>query len=244
MAVIALDLGRRRPGQQNTFNVTTEFNFEKSDLVNNGTIPSTNPAVEVVTKKEDNSLDPETSKNFTSGFTFEVRDINLTVDLFDIRMEDRLALSQDFALDDEQKDELLKAGVTSAANLQEFRFFTNDFDTTTQGIDIVLTVPVPNGDVTAVYNRTETTVTAFNPVTLDDLRIKELEENLPKQRGSLTVSQSITSQWSVLGRGSYYGDWYDSEDDEMYTGKVLFDLESSLHGGFRHHHNVRCPESP
>ena len=215
------------PGQQNTFNVTTEFNFEKSDLVNNGTIPSTNPAVEVVTGKEDNSLDPETSTNFTSGFTFEVRDINLTIDLFDIRMKNRLALSQDFALDEEQKADLLKAGVTSAANLQEFRFFTNDFDTTTQGVDVVLTIPVPKGDVTAVYNRTETTVTDHNPATLDDLRIKELEENLPKQRGGLTVTQSITSQWSVLGRGSYYGDWYDSEDGETYTGKVLFDLESS-----------------
>ena len=215
------------PGQQNTFNVTTEFNFEKNDLVNNGTIPSTNAAVEVVTGKEDNSLDPETSKNFTSGFTFEVRDINLTVDLFDVRMKDRLALSQDFELNEKQKADLLKAGVTSAANLQEFRFFTNDFDTTTQGIDVVLTVPVANGDVIAVYNRTETTVTDFNPVTLDDLRIKELEENLPKQRGSLTLTQSITSQWSVLGRGSYYGDWYDSEDGETYTGKALFDLESS-----------------
>ena len=215
------------PGQQNTFNVTTEFNFEKNDLVNNGTIPSTNPAVEVVTEKEDNSLDPETSKNFTSGFTFEVRDINLTVDLFDVRMKDRLALSQDFELTEVQKADLLKAGVTSAANLQEFRFFTNDFDTTTQGVDVVLTVPVPKGDVIAVYNRTETTVTDFNPVTLDAQRIKELQENLPKQRASLTVTQSITSQWSVLGRGSYYGDWYDSEDDEPYTAKVLFDLESS-----------------
>ena len=212
------------PGQQNTFNVTTEFNFEKNDLVNNGTIPSTNRAAALVGGKP---LEPETSTNFTSGFTFEVRDINLTVDLFDIRMKDRLALSQDFALTEEQKKDLLAAGVTSAANLQEFRFFTNDFDTTTQGIDIVLTVPVPNGDVTAVYNRTDTTVTDFNPVTLDDLRIKELEENLPKQRASLTVTQAITSQWSVLGRGSYFGDWYDSEDDETYTGKVLFDLESS-----------------
>ena len=212
------------PGQQNTFNVTTEFNFEKNDLVNNGTIPSTNRAAALVGGK---ALEPETSTNFTSGFTFEVRDINLTVDLFDIRMKDRLALSQDFALTEEQKEELLKAGVTSAANLQEFRFFTNDFDTTTQGIDVVLTVPVPNGDVTAVYNRTDTTVTDFNPITLDDLRIKELEENLPKQRASLTATQSITSQWSVLGRGSYYGDWFDSEDDETYTGKVLFDLESS-----------------
>ena len=216
------------PGQQNTFNVTTEFNFEKDDLVNNGTIPSTNKAAALVGGK---ALEPEKSTNFTSGFTFEVRDINLTIDLFDIRMRDRLALSQDFELSEEQKGELLKAGVTSAANLQEFRFFTNDFDTTTQGIDVVLTVPVPNGDVTAVYNRTETTVTAFNPVTLDDLRIKELEENLPKQRASFTLSQSITSQWSVLGRSSYYGDWYDSEDDETYTAKVLFDLETSFLAG-------------
>ena len=212
------------PGQQNTFNVTTEFNFEKNDLVNNGTIPSTNRAAELVGGK---ALDAETSKNFTSGFTFRIRNVNLTVDLYDIRMSDRLALSQDFALTAEQKDELLKAGVTSAANLQEFRFFTNDFDTTTQGVDFVVTVPVPNGTLTGIYNRTRTTVTDFNPVTLDDLRIKELEENLPKQRGALTVIQSITDRWSALGRVGFFGGWFDSEDDATYTGKTLLDLETS-----------------
>ena len=212
------------PGQQNTFNVTTEFNFEKNDLVNNGTIPSTNRAAELVGGK---ALEPERSKNFTSGFTFRIRNVNLTVDLYDIRLSDRLALSQDFALTAEQKDELLKAGVTSAANLQEFRFFTNDFDTTTQGVDFVVTVPVPNGTLTGIYNRTRTTVTDFNPVTLDDLRIKELEENLPKQRGALTVIQSITDQWSALGRVGFFGGWFDSEDDATYTGKTLLDLETT-----------------
>ena len=212
------------PGQQNTFNVTTEFNFEKNDLVNNGTIPSTNRAAELVGGK---ALEPETSKNFTSGFTFRIRNVNLTVDLYDIRLSDRLALSQDFALTAEQKDELLKAGVTSAANLQEFRFFTNDFDTTTQGVDFVVTVPVPNGTLTGIYNRTRTTVTDFNPVTLDDLRIKELKENLPKQRGALTVIQSITDQWSALGRVGFFGGWFDSEDDATYTGKTLLDLETT-----------------
>ena len=85
-------------------------------MVNNGTIPSTNPAVDEVSYDKvpgdtDNALDPETSKNFTSGFTFEVRDINLTVDLFDVRMKDRLALSQDFELTEKQKAGLLEAGV-------------------------------------------------------------------------------------------------------------------------------------
>ena len=192
--------------------------------MNNGTIPSTNRAAALVGGK---ALEAEISKNFTSGFTFRIRNVNLTVDLYDIRLSDRLALSQDFALTEEQKDELLKAGVTSAANLQEFRFFTNDFDTTTQGVDFVVTVPVPNGTLTGIYNRTRTTVTDFNPVTLDDLRIKELEENLPKQRGALTVIQSITDQWSALGRVGFFGGWFDSEDDATYTGKTLLDFETT-----------------
>ena len=148
------------PGQQNTFNVTTEFNFEKNDLVNNGTIPSTNPAAQLVGGKQ---LEPETSNNFTGGFTVEILDMNFTLDFFDIRMKDRLALSQDFALQEAQKQDLIDAGVTSAANLQEFRFFTNDFDTTTQGIDAVITAPLLEGNLIAVYNFTQTTVTDHNP---------------------------------------------------------------------------------
>ncbi len=212
------------PGQQNTFNVTTEFNFEKNDLVNNGTIPSTNEAASLVGGKP---LDPETSNNFTGGFTLELLDVNFTLDFFDIRMKDRLALSQDFALTEDQKQNLIAAGVTSAANLQEFRFFTNDFDTTTQGIDAVVTVPLLDGTLTGVYNFTQTTVTGFNAQTLDENRIRELEENLPKHRGSLTVVQPVVDSLWVLGRAGYFSGWYDSEDDADYTGKVIFDLEST-----------------
>ena len=212
------------PGQQNTFNVTTEFNFEKNDLVNNGTVPSTNAAAGLVGGK---ALDPETSNNFTGGFTVQILDVSFTMDFFDIRMKDRLALSQDFALSEGQKQSLLAAGVTSAANLQEFRFFTNDFDTTTQGIDAVITAPLLEGNLIAVYNFTATTVTDHNPVTLDDLRIKELEENLPRHRASLTVVQPVLEDFGVLGRASYFSGWYDSEDDETYTNKVIFDLEAT-----------------
>ena len=91
------------PGQQNTFNITTEYDFEKGDLVNKGTIPSTNPAVDVVTGKEDNSLNPEKSNNFTGGFTVDILGVNFTVDFFDIRLKERLSVSQHFALTDSQK---------------------------------------------------------------------------------------------------------------------------------------------
>ena len=224
------------PGQQNTFNITTEYDFEKGDLVNNGTIPSTNAAVGVVTGKEDNSLDPETSNNFTGGFTVDILGVNFTMDFFDIRLKNRLSVSQDFTLTDSQKAQLIAEGVTSAANLEKFRFFINDFNTTTQGVDFVITAPIPNGNLIAVYNHTSTTVTAFNPATLDDRRIRELEENLPGHRANLTVFQSITDMWGVLGRASYFSGWFDSEDflqnpDVLgtgeYTGRVIFDLETT-----------------
>jgi iron complex outermembrane receptor protein len=224
------------PGQQNAFNITTEYDFEKGDLVNNGTIPSTNAAVGIVTGKEDNSLDPETSNNFTGGFTVDILGVNFTIDFFDIRLKNRLSVSQDFTLTAGQKTQLIAEGVTSAANLEKFRFFINDFDTTTQGIDFVVTAPIPNGNLIAVYNFTSTTVTDFNPDTLDDHRIRELEENLPEHRAGLTVVQSITDVWGVLGRASYFGGWFDSEDylqnpnvpgTGEYTGRVIFDLETT-----------------
>ena len=224
------------PGQQNTFNITTEYDFEKGDLVNKGTIPSTNPAVGVVTGKEDNSLDPETSNNFTGGFTVDILGVNFTMDFFDIRLKNRLSVSQHFTLTDAQKADLIAGGVTSAANLQTFQFFINDFSTTTNGIDTVVTVPIPNGSVIAVYNFTNTTVTDHNPATLDDHRIRELQENLPAHRASLTGVYSITDAWGVLGRASYFSGWFDSEDylqnpdvagTGEYTGRVIFDLETT-----------------
>ena len=224
------------PGQQNTFNITTEYDFEKGDLVNKGTIPSTNPAVDVVTGKEDNSLDPETSNNFTGGFTVDILGVNFTMDFFDIRLRERLSVSQHFALTDAQKAQLIAEGVTSAANLETFQFFTNDFSTTTQGVDAVVTAPIPNGTVVAVYNFTNTTVTDHNPDTLNEDRIRELQENLPTHRASLTGIYSITDAWGVLGRASYFSGWFDSEDylqnpkvpgTGEYTGRVIFDLETS-----------------
>ena len=251
------------PGQQNTFNITTEYDFAKGDLVNKGTIPSTNEAVGVVTGKEDNSLDPEKSNNFTGGFAVDILGINFTVDFFDIRLKNRLSVSQDYTLTDDQKAQLIAAGVTSAANLETFQFFINDFNSTTNGIDFVVTAPIPNGTAIAVYNFTSTKIThlgvdgelqelpsdfdpaveltpeleeLFDSATLDAHRIRELQENLPKHRGSLTVGQSITDAWSVLGRASYFSGWFDSEDylqnpdvegTGEYTGRVIFDLETT-----------------
>ena len=218
------------PGQQNAFNITTEFNFEKNDLVNNGTVPSTSRAVGLVLGEEGGgpALKPENSVNLSGGVVVKMGAVSATIDYFNIKVEDRLTVSQDFALSDEQKQQLIDEGLTSAAGLQEFRFFTNDFDSATNGIDLVVSAPVGSGMLNLAYNYTSSEVTDHNPDVLDALRLRELEENLPKQRGNLTLTQALSERWSGLGRASYYGEWYDSEDDQTYSGKVLFDLETSI----------------
>ena len=218
------------PGQQNAFNITTEFNFDKNDLVNNGTVPSTSRAVGLALGLEGDgpALKSEKSVNLSGGVVVKMGAVSATVDYFNIKVKDRLTVSQDYALNDEQKQQLIDEGLTSAAGLQEFRFFTNDFDSATSGIDLVVSAPVGAGMLSLAYNYTSSEVTDYNPDVLDDLRIRELEENLPKQRGNLTLTQALSNRWSALGRTSYFGEWYDSEDDQVYSGKVLFDLETGV----------------
>lgn len=215
------------PGQSNAFNVSTEFDFVINDLVNNGTIPSTNP---VALLRGGKPLGPEESTNFTLGAVFDVGPVSFTVDYFNIELEDRITVSQLFSLNPDEVDTLVASGVTSAANLQNFRFFTNDFDTETDGIDVVATW---SGDMfggfteyNLAFNHTNTDVTKSNPDTLDATRIRELQEGLPENRMSLTANH-FTGNWRFLGRMSYYDSWFDSEDGNSYGGEILFDAEAA-----------------
>ncbi len=216
------------PGQQNAFNVSTEFG-ENNTLVNKGTIPSTHAAAALVGGKQ---LEPEKSKNFTVGTIVAHAIASITVDYFNIKVEDRLAPSKDFNrgenITEAQIQQLVAEGITSAGNLQEFRFFTNEFETSTQGVDVILTAPVLNGTLSVAYNWTATEVTKFNPAILNEVRVRLLEEGVPRQRGNVTLTQGIGDSLGVLGRVNYYGPWYENAvGEQTYDGAFLVDLEVS-----------------
>ncbi len=213
------------PGQSNAFNVSTEFDLDLMDLVNNGTIPSSS---EVAKLRGGEPLVPEKSINFGLGAIFQNGPFTLTADFFRIELTDRLAITQNFSLSPDEVDDLIAEGVTSAGNLANFRFFTNDFDTDTTGIDVVATLTpyALGGDTTfsLLFNFTETDVAKFNPDTLDATRIRELQEALPETRWNLSVHHAMDA-WRFLGRVSYFDDWFDSEDVTVYGGKYTVDLE-------------------
>jgi len=214
------------PGQSNAFNVSTEFDLTLQDLVNNGTVPSTSgPAL----LRGGKPLEPEESDNYTVGTFFNLGDLDVTIDYFHINVDDRLSLTQDFALTDEEVQDLIDEGITSAGNLANFRFFANDFDTETKGFDVVATYPLSwaAGETTfsLAYNHTETEITDAG-ATIGATRIREYEEGLPETRYNVAANHDY-EKWRFLIRASYYDDWYDSEDGNVYDGKTLVDLEAA-----------------
>jgi iron complex outermembrane receptor protein len=214
------------PGQSNAANVTTQFDPDLQELVNQGTIPPTNP---VAMLRGGEALEPEESQNYSVGAVLEVGNFTMTVDYYTIEVDDRIAVSQDFELTAAEVAALVASGVTSAANLQTFRFFTNDFDTETKGIDLVATYNASlfggESSLSLAFNNNKTEVTRHNPETLNENRIRQLEEGLPETRWSLTGTQS----WGplrLLARVSQYDGWYDNEDGRAYDGgNYLFDAE-------------------
>jgi len=213
------------PGQSNAFNVSTEFDLVLMDLVNNGTIPSSSRVAELRGGKP---LKAEESVNYAVGTVIENGPFTLTIDYFRIELTDRLAVTQLFSLTQEEVDALIAEGITSAGNLQNFRFFTNDFDTETSGFDVVATYAASKDtDVSFLFNQTTTDVTKFNPDTLDATRIRELQEALPEIRYNLAVNHRVGDRWRFLGRISYYDDWFDSEDGQVYGGEHIVDLEAA-----------------
>ncbi len=214
------------PGQQNAFNVSTQFNRQLRDLVNNGTIPSTS---RVAALRGGEALDAEKSRNLALGAIVGAGSLRLTADYYHIVVSDRLALTQTFQLTEAQKAQLVAEGITSATNLQNFRFFTNDFKTRTQGIDIVATyapVSLEGTELSFAFNHTGTRVAAYDPDVVNDTRIRQLEEGLPRYRWLVTGKHTLGAV-RLLGRLSYYDGWFDSRDDLYYNGDYLVDLEAS-----------------
>jgi iron complex outermembrane receptor protein len=193
------------PGQSNVSNVTTASVSGTGELVQQGTLSPTNPISATAGGK---ALQPEESDNLSFGIVWDVTDaLNVTVDAYEIEIKDRIALTGNFSLTDSQRAALVAAKVPGASDMQTFRFFTNDFDTTTEGIDVVATysTEMMGGltDFTFVYNETDTEVD--NSSLIDASRIAALEALLPENRWNLSAVHNV-GEWTILARYMHVGE--------------------------------------
>ena len=223
------------PGQQHTLNVQTTIDPETLQLVDSANVPSTFLAA---TLRGGVPLEPETSVNTTAGVVADNGPFTLTADYFRVDVADRLALSQTFTLTEDERALLLSEGIASAGTLAFFRFFINDFETRTQGVDIVSTYTPPDlgGDTVLnfTFNYTDTAVTKETDL-LGPGEVLGLERGVPKTRWSIALNQQL-ARVRLLGRLSYYGSWVDhfdarfvrGPDSPLLNGRSIVDLDLGI----------------
>lgn len=198
------------PGQQNVFNVSTVF--EGGELINRGTVP---PTIPLAAQFGGKPLEPEESKSFTAGTALDVGGLSLTVDFFRIKVEDRIAQISSIELTPEEAAALEAQGIPGARDFASFRFFANDFDTVTRGVDVVASYPLDlfggETDLSLAGNFTRTRLSGGELV--DATREKQIEKGLPRFRGNFTATHR-QGRFRGLARVNYWGKFFEAHLDD------------------------------
>ena len=242
-------------GQANVTNVTTQN--VGGVLIDQGTLPlNSGPgqfAADFIELRDGGrpELGTEESQNYTAGIGFDWGPMTVTADYFRIEVDDRIALSANvdflealnasgaqagldaFTTVNQGITELAAAGVIDRAeftgfeDLTQFRYFTNSFDTRTEGVELVASVPLdirPNGvsALTLAGAYIDTTVTdrgEINPISAG--RELALEELLPELRWNMTLTHE-EGRFRGLLRANYYGEWNDTGNGNGEQDKEIF----------------------
>lgn len=220
------------PGQQGTTNVSTRL--PNGFPVATGLFPASGSVAQALGATP---LEPEKSDNYSLGFTSSFDSLNLTVDFYQIDLADRVnAIStQTVSIDPgagaayDNFLALSAAGVVGAESIGGVFYFTNAFDTTTQGVDIVATYTKDwaGSQTTSITGSLNYNTTEFDS-DVDALFNAEdqfdFENGLPETRGVFSVTHRI-GDLTLLGRANYYGAYENSNGGVTITAIQEFDPE-------------------
>jgi iron complex outermembrane receptor protein len=206
------------PGQISSISVQTAA--LGSEPITRGIFPAQDPASQVFGAVP---LEDETSKQFTFGLAFQPSDaFIMTLDYYFIALDDRIWISSNFNVGPEERADLIALGAPGADQLTTVRFFTNDMDTETSGVDLVAQYNVDwnagstllslavNVNDTEVTRRTDRQTDPANPdpvFFLSDAAVFDLENGNPEIRANLTATHSWTNNVSATLRGNWYSDY-------------------------------------
>ncbi|QIL91080.1 TonB-dependent receptor [Microbulbifer sp. SH-1] len=226
------------PGQQGTTNVSTRL--PNGFPVATGLFPASSSVAQALGAE---ALKPETSTNFTFGFTADFDKFNLTVDFYRIDVDDRtyaistldVSADTDSGAAYENYLALVDAGVVGAESIGGVFYFTNAFDTRTQGVDLVATYPLEwsadnTTNITASLNYNKSEFTSDPSEYLNEEDQHDFENFDPKLRGAVTAMHDI-GPVSLMARANWYGTSENYEDGEVqkYGSVVQVDLEGKYH---------------
>lgn len=190
------------------------------DVFTQGRFSPTGPVAAILNTRPDVSitpLRPEVSENLSAGFVFSPADkLFLSVDAYQIEIDDRFTLSDNYALTADERARLTALGVPGGESITEVSFFQNDFRTRTQGLDLMAhySRPLSNGEIAVKASYTYNRIKVRNgSLQANPVRLRRFEEFLPTHSAQATASFDHGA-WRLEGRVRLSGAWSDYADDE------------------------------
>lgn len=189
------------PGQANVRTTITTFDGVTGLQVEEGLVPSTDPRVATVGGTE---LTEEKSTNFSAGFALDIGDnTTMTADYYHIAVDDRIYRTGDIAV---------------PVSTNTISFYTNALDVEHSGIDLVVTsaidwTPEVTTTLTFSYNHNRIDVVSQSLVggvqPVSDGLVEDIENNYPENRFTVTAVTGFSPEWTLMVRGTFYGEHYD-----------------------------------
>lgn len=223
------------PGQINTLDITTTADASGA-LIPLGTFPVNSPVAIALGAQP---LRPEQSHAYSLGMVLTPSDaFSVTADFYNIKIRDRIALRNfTIAPGSAEEQALLNAGIPAAALPRSVSYFSNGFDTTVQGVDLVALYRTDFGawgsgtfDLRHSWNKQSVDSVDLVPNTttpiIDAERVHDLEKQLPRNRSVLTFDWASPWNFNLTARANRYGGWEDFTFGELarYGSEWVFDL--------------------
>jgi iron complex outermembrane receptor protein len=200
------------PGQQGTVNVSTRL--PDGFPVASGLFPAGGPVAQALGAS---ALRPETSNNFTIGVTGTLGEMDLTIDYYRIDIDDRTnAISPRNVSTDPTSGAAYQnflaldgAGVAGANTIGQVQYFTNAFDSRTEGFDIVASIPLEwaagTTNFSAAMNYTENSFETSPAGFLNAEAQYDFVNADPQWRGIFTAMHAV-NDFNIIARLSWFGE--------------------------------------
>ncbi|MGH8224406.1 MAG: TonB-dependent receptor plug domain-containing protein [Woeseiaceae bacterium] len=214
------------PGQSNVETLSTTFIPGTTTQVQIGTYRVTSAIAQFFGAT---TLEPEESTNLSAGIVLTPIDsLVITLDAYRIEVDDRIGISQQFTVTQADIDNLAELAIVGIGGTVQY--FTNGFDTKTEGVDLVGAYEFGVGagrlQTTLAYNYNKSTVPSFDPLVITPARIVDIEHYAPNDRVNLSLDYNWDRIW-VLLRGNYYGSFRNEQDypGQLFSAKTTVDAE-------------------
>ncbi|MBN8924230.1 MAG: hypothetical protein BGP10_03610 [Rhodanobacter sp. 68-29] len=183
-------------------------------IYNRGLVPVGSP---IATLLGAEPLKAEKSRNFTLGAVWNPTEaLNLSVDVYQIEIDNRIALSGAISTTTPKVVSYLAANGITNLQYSSVNYFTNAADTRTRGVDFVGTYVAKLGDagtltstLSANYNQNKVTSVKANPAVLDNLGVSFVRLNRQDIKGYLANttprSKLILSEQYDIGNWGFTG---------------------------------------